>query len=61
MHQLAALHGSSEAAVHALHAAHLQCWALGADAGVLRDMGIVVETPAEVVCFICCHGTLLAW
>ena len=48
MHQLAALHGSREGAVHALHAAPVQCWALGADAEVLRAMGVTVQTPAEV-------------
>lgn len=58
MHQLAALHGSIEAAVHALHAAQLQCWALGADAEVLKDMSVSVKTPAEVKCIFNCSNTI---
>ena len=53
MHQLASLHGSKEAAVHTMHAAQVQCWALGSDAEVLRDMGVAVETPAEVTLQLC--------
>ena len=49
MELLQGLHGSHEAAVQALQTCKAQCWALGADAEALRQLGVHnVQTPTEV-------------
>ena len=49
MDLLARLHGSQATALQALQDSKLQCWALGADADALRQLGAShVQTPAEV-------------
>ena len=49
MKLLQGLHGSPDAALKALQTCKAQCWALGADAEALRQLGVhSVQTPAEV-------------
>lgn len=49
MQRLEELQGSTQAALQALHDSKVQCWALGADAQLLRQYGVQsVQTPAEV-------------
>ncbi len=49
MQRLEELQGSTQAALQALHDSQVQCWALGADAQLLRSYGVrSVQTPAEV-------------
>lgn len=49
MDLLARLHGSQGAALQALQDSKAQCWALGADADALRQLGLShVQTPTEV-------------
>ncbi len=49
MQRLEELQGSTHAALQALHDSKVQCWALGADAQLLRSYGVQsVQTPAEV-------------
>lgn len=49
MELLQGLHGSHDAALHALQECRAQCWALGADAEALRSLGVQnVQTPPEV-------------
>lgn len=49
MDLLQGLHGSRQAALHALQECRAQCWALGADAEALRNLGLQkVHTPTEV-------------
>ncbi|KAL3147544.1 hypothetical protein ABBQ38_014597 [Trebouxia sp. C0009 RCD-2024] len=48
MELLQGLHGSHDAALHALQECRAQCWALGADAEALRSLGVQnVQTPPE--------------
>ena len=56
MELLQGLHGSSAAALQALQTCKAQCWALGADAEALRQLGVHnVQTPTEV----CAAGSAL--
>lgn len=56
MELLQELHGSSAAALQALQTCKAQCWALGADAEALRQLGVHnVQTPTEV----CAAGSAL--
>ena len=49
MQRLEELQGSAQAALQALNDSKVQCWALGADAQLLRAYGVQsVQTPAEV-------------
>ena len=49
MQRLEELQGSTQAALQALHDSKVQCWALGADAQLLRSYGVQsVQTPTEV-------------
>ena len=49
MELLQGLHGSQDAALHALQECKAHCWALGADAEALRSLGVQnVQTPSEV-------------
>ena len=46
---LARLHGSKQAAVQAVQNCKACCWALGADADLLTQLGVLnVQTPEEV-------------
>lgn len=48
MQRLEELQGSAQAALQALNDSKVQCWALGADAQLLRAYGVQsVQTPAE--------------
>lgn len=46
MARLRQLHGSDEAAAEQLRG--VSCWALGADAEMLRGLGLEVQTPPKV-------------
>ena len=49
MELLQGLHGSPDAALQALQTCKAQCWALGADAEALRELGVHnVQMPKEV-------------
>ena len=49
MQRLEELQGSTQAALQALQESKVQCWALGADAQLLRSYGAQsVQTPTEV-------------
>ena len=49
MQRLEELQGSTQAALQAPNDSKVQCWALGADAQLLRAYGVQsVQTPAEV-------------
>lgn len=49
MELLQGLHGTPQAALQALQGCGAQCWALGADAEALTQLGIQnVQTPTEV-------------
>jgi len=49
MQRLEELQGSTQAALQALHDSKVQCWALGADAQLLKSYGVQsVQTPTEV-------------
>ena len=57
MQQLEDLHGNKQAALQALHESTVQCWPLGADAGVLRQFDVPnVSTPSEVPCSKCVYA-----